>query len=305
MLNRIRSRLNFIRFNIAVREITDTASVECDTMSSAVCVSQVCHRDIFAYLVAIKSLTRFVSFRKIYVIADLSITAKDKDLMRRHVKDVEITAIGNIENKKCPKGGMWERLLFISDRVNDHYVVQLDADTLVHKDIPEVTLCIKDNRSFLLGEWAGQRVGSMDEARENVMRSASEHIQMVSERNFNKLPGYQQLKYVRGGACFAGFSRCSGMRVKIEEFSQSMEKIVGLSRWKEWGSEQVTSNYIIANMPGAFVLPFPKYAGFRPGLDLKENVFLHFIGTHRFEKDVYIRSARNMIKRGLARKADL
>ena len=46
------------------------------------------------------------------------------------------------------------------------------------------------------------------------------------------------------------------------------------SRWTEWGTEQVTSNYVVANSPEAMVLPYPKYACFDLNMDPAESVFL-------------------------------
>ena len=59
-----------------------------------------------------------------------------------------------------------------------------------------------------------------------------------------------------------------------------MEAILGTS-WCDWGSEQVASNYAIANSPDPVVLPLPTYSGFGPselGYWDKISCF-HFVGT--------------------------
>jgi hypothetical protein len=64
-----------------------------------------------------------------------------------------------------------------------------------------------------------------------------------------------------------------------------MRTVLG-DRWAEWGSEQVMSNIVVANIPGAVVLPHPKYAdchNMKPQL----TEFIHFIGSCRFDCDNY------------------
>ncbi len=56
----------------------------------------------------------------------------------------------------------------------------------------------------------------------------------------------------------------------------------------EWGSEQVMSNIVVANVPSAVVLPHPKYADchkMEPGV----TQFIHFIGSCRFDGGNYAR----------------
>ncbi|MCK4815197.1 hypothetical protein KA005_05460, partial [bacterium] len=263
MFHNFKARLNFLKFNISIKSILDTPPIECDPDDSVVCVSQVCHRDIFAYLLAIKSFVRFLSPKKVYVLDDLSMTMQDKKLIREHVKEVEIIPITDIENTICPTGGTWERLLFISDCAKDNYVIQLDSDTLTVDTIPEVINSVKENRGFTLGTWRGQEIEPMKETCKNVKSSNSNHIQIITEKNYDKLPDYAQLSYVRGCSAFAGFPRGAILRPKVEHFSQEMEAIIG-PKWSNWGSEQVTSNFIIDNSIPSMVLPYPKYAGFRP-----------------------------------------
>jgi hypothetical protein len=65
-------------------------------------------------------------------------------------------------------------------------------------------------------------------------------------------------------------------------------------RWHEWGSEQVMSNIVIANIPGAIVLPHPKYADCHK---MKQGVteFIHFIGSCRFDGGNYARLGAEVI----------
>lgn len=296
MFYKLRNISNFTWFNTNTKSILKTPVVKCDPFSSIVCVSQVCHRDIFMYLLAIKSFTRFVSPQKVYILDDLSLTKKDKILIYEHIEQVEIIPITNIANKKCPIGACWERLLFISDCVKKNYVIQLDSDTLTLNNVPEIINSVKENQSFMLGTLGGHKIQPMKEICQNVKSSNSNHVQIIAEKNFDFLANYEQLKYVRGCAAFTGFGKKSFSRLQVEQFSRRMEEIIGTA-WSNWGSEQVTSNYIIANSQSAIVLPYPKYAGFRPEKDLKESSFLHFMGTYRFKKGVYIKLAKDVVEK--------
>ncbi len=295
MFYNLRNKINYFRFNRAAKAILQTPSVTYESGSPVVCVSQVCHRDILMYLVAIKSFVRFVIPRKVYVLDDTSLKEEDKKIIREQIGNVEIIPITHIGNKKCPIGGCWERLLFISDCAKDSYIIQLDSDTLTAKDVTEVAESVRDNRSFTLATWVGQQIEPMKEACQNVKSSKSSHVQIVSEKNFDRIPGYERLKYIRGCAAFAGFAKGSFSREEVEEFSLMMNKIIG-TVWPNWGSEQLTSNYIVANCPSAMALPYPKYAGFNPERSYKESSFLHFMGTYRFKNSVYMEMAKDAIR---------
>jgi hypothetical protein len=121
------------------------------------------------------------------------------------------------------------------------------------------------------------------------------HIQVVAEQSFSRLHDYQSLKYVRGCAGFAGFAMGSFSRERVEAFSQEMSGILG-AKWREWGSEQVTSNVFVSNSPKSGVLPQPKYANFSPDVPYGQSAFLHFIGTHRFKRNVYVRTAADLVR---------
>ena len=74
-----------------------------------------------------------------------------------------------------------------------------------------------------------------------------------------------------------------------------MEKLLG-ERWQEWGTEQCGSNFAVANSPGAFILPNPKYGNFGRHLPDAQRTFLHFIGSDRYEKDYFADLALKMIE---------
>src|SRR3546814_1627054 len=85
-------------------------------------------------------------------------------------------------------------------------------------------------------------------------------------------------------------------RMIATAFSQAVSTLVGPQRWKEWGTEQVTSNFVIANNDNARVLPpasYINYWGSPPSADVR---FLHFVGTYRWHGFEYPRRSRDAIR---------
>jgi hypothetical protein len=152
--------------------------------------------------------------------------------------------------------------------------------------------------SFTLGEWRGQDIVCARQTAAMVSRdvaAGNAHVQMISESNLHRLPCDRDIKYVRGSAGFAGFAKGSFSRSDVERFSLGMASLIGEKKWSEWGSEQVTSNFIVANSEKAQVLPFPEYCFHAPGTDIESATFVHFIGSHRFDGGRYARLARKVI----------
>lgn len=298
MFYRIKRQTATAWYCFRTRDIFKTAPLRCDPRGPAVLVSQLCHRDLAMYLLAVKSLGRYVCPSMVYVLDDTTLTESDKGILRRHIQPVEILPITSVKNPVCPKGGTWERLLFILDLVAASYVIQLDSDTLTLRVPSSVQHHMTHGVSFTLGEWAGQKIVSARESAALVTKEVergSVHVQMVSEASLHLLTGADRLKYVRGCSGFVGFAKGSFARSAAENFSQQMATIVGEQKWSEWGSEQVTSNFIVANSANAAVLPFPEYCYHGPQVDFMAATFVHFIGSYRFHAGSYARLGRQVI----------
>src|SRR3974390_1902013 len=80
---------------------------------SPVFLSQMCHRDVAPYLLAIKSLYRAIGQGRVMIINDGSLTRDDTSILQRHLPDLEIIDIATIDTRNCPRGGTWERLVKI------------------------------------------------------------------------------------------------------------------------------------------------------------------------------------------------
>lgn len=294
-INVIKRKFQRNMFNWKCNTIVDTDPLHI-LKDRVIIISMLRHSDVIMYLIAIKSFYQRFSKGEIVILNDGSLTARDLNLLKEHVLPKDIVHISDMKNSVCPKGGCWERILLISEYVKDYFVIQLDADTLTMGDIPEVNQFVSSKNSFALGTPSGKFIETMRESNERIKHWPKNHVQVKAEKNFYKLPGYEKMKYVRGSAAFAGFAAGSFSLSKLENFSQQMNEIIG-EDWTKWGTEQVTSNFLVANSFKSKMMPFPKYAGHHPphNISYKNSHFMHFCGPHRWKNGFYIKNAKKII----------
>ena len=103
-----------------------------------------------------------------------------------------------------------------------------------------------------------------------------------------------ELRYVRGCSGFAGYPQDSFDLPRLCDLSRRMAHLLG-ARWRQWGTEQFTSNLLLASMPDCRVLPHPRYC--EPGKRTADTVFLHFIGYARHTSGLYTEVARETLGR--------
>ena len=65
--------------------------------------------------------------------------------------------------------------------------------------------------------------------------------------------------------------------------------------WRQWGSEQVASNFVIANDPDPVQLPYDRYVNHWEEPLPSDPAFVHFIGTYRFRRGNYARCSKAAI----------
>lgn len=296
MLYRIKDRLRRAQFRYECRGILDVQPIAFDPYSPAIVFSQLPHKDLMMFLVALRSFVRYVPIKGVHLLNDGSVTAEDKALLYEQIPGLIFHELADFRSAACPSGGCWERLLGIAELVRDHYVIQLDSDTLAISVIDEVAECVRSDTSFTLGTWDRQRFEAMSDragqAKKITAGQDNSHIQVLAEANLDKLSGYESLRYVRGCAGFAGFAARSFSRERIEALSQEMYAALG-SKWNTWGSEQFASNVIVANSERAAVLPHPKYCACNRVQ--AETSFIHFIGGCRFKDGTYARLGKRVI----------
>jgi hypothetical protein len=291
-----RFRLNRALFQVQARWILSTPPVRGDSQP-LVTMTLVSHRDMLQYLCAIKSFRRFVPFGRILVLDDGTLTDQDKAVLDHHLANPEIVHAGTISPGTLPDRLFWRRLGCALDRSEHEYVIQLDSDTLTMTDVSEVQQAVERNRCFTLNSNSkmGKAVFSMAAVSEKVKTyvATTNHVQALAESRLDEIDGHEALRYTRGNAGFAGFALGACNRGLVERVSSELEALLGSPKWNEWGSDMVGSNIAIANTPDPVVLPWPRYASWNPRtVPAEGSAFIHFIGTHRYEKGLYSKRAR-------------
>ncbi|MEO3471561.1 hypothetical protein AAFN86_06805 [Roseomonas sp. CAU 1739] len=293
MFDSLRRRFNTRKFSWLCRGIMDTPPIRHRPAPLRI-VSMVRGDDLSMYLIAIKSFYRQLPGGSITVMDDGTLTEAHRALLRHHLGEPEIVRIDDIATGPCPSGSCWERLLFILDRTAESYVVQLDSDMLTTGPVPEVVAAIEGNRAFTLNSAPDQPIVDLETAARQVADHDARFMQIRAEQALPRLPPDAGRFYVRGSAGFAGFARGGPDRRAAEAFSTAMQDLLGPS-WLEWGSEQISSNYIVCNSPDGLALPWPKYCCFIPGVQAEHAAMMHFIGTWRFQHGMYARKARGVV----------
>lgn len=278
-------RLNKVRFGFVVKTMQRTPLLM-TSPGGPVLLSMVHHRDVLSYLLAAKSFARFVVPAKVVIVADPSITAADREMLRRHIPDV---CFRNAEEFHClelPKGGTWERLTAIAEYVQENFVIQLDADTVATKPMPEVEQAIQENHAFLLGTEDVQYIQPGAEVAKGAKArlGGNDHVQLVAESVLDSLSDKIDYKYVRACSGFAGFPKGGFNKEHLIQIAREMGVLLG-ARWSEWGTEQFSSNLVLASMERAKLLPHPKYCA--PHRADAGTAFRHFIGYVRHTTPLY------------------
>lgn len=298
-------RLKRALYNQRCKAIFDTPSIEA-RQDGVVLFSMIGTQVLIPYLVAAKSLHHHLRRGRFVIMDDGTLTDRDKAALDHHLGRPRILSLRDVDVGPCPHGGTWERLLTILDMAADDYVIQLDSDTVTTGPVPEVVDAIAANASFtLLG--AETPVEAITDVADFTRRSFPDgaptqecrtgHIQGATESILTELviTGWPDLRYVRGCSGFAGFARGQNRQLATA-FSQAAGAILGPKRWSEWGTEQVTSSFVVANDPNGRVLPASRYINYWGDALPADPRFLHFIGTYRWHRFEYLNRSMQAIR---------
>lgn len=289
---RLAERFHQARFQLDVRRLLDTPPLSPGQRDFTV-LSMVHHRDVLAYLLALKSFSARTSPARVFLVADPTLTHEDRSVLREHVPHIEICDASEFRRPGIPVGGCWERLTAISLLARDRYVVQLDADTVALSELDDVCDALEDSVSFTLGTEDGQTIETARETAQwaQARVEGMQHVQGLAESCLDRFDPDGKFRYVRGCAGFAGFSPGSIDLGLVESICARMGELMG-GKWSAWGTEQFASNVIVASSSGARVLPHPRYCA--PHRRSADTVFLHFIGYVRFKSGLYAELARSV-----------
>ena len=305
MFYRLRRWLDTNRHGWA-RAVLSTPPLRLDP-NGPVIVSQIGGVFTNLYLIAVKSLGSYIAPSRVIVVDDGSLSPRDRETITRHIPRAEFRLVSEIDVGRCPRGGCWERLATCIEASAERYVIQVDSDTVTTGRPDALLAAVRDNVSVTLtGHGAGADADratrrltlaeAADERRAEFRDAATSHIQIVSETTMRDVASLAGSAYFRGCAGFAGYGRGAISWDDVERYSLAMESAIG-PRWHEWGTEQVTSNFVIANAPGGTVLPWPAYINMSRGLDEAAARVIHFSGDLRFADGVYERAAKGAMKR--------
>jgi len=256
---------------------------------------------LLPYLVAVKSLHRNLGRGRVVILDDGTLTAADHALLAAQLGDPRILSIAAVDTGDCPRGGTWERLLAILDLRADAYVIQVDSDTVSLGDMPEVRAAIDAGRDFTLRGEASAVLRDVHAVAADHAgidpRAPGLHVQDAAEAALGRVRDGGRLRYVRGCSGFAGFAPGGPGRELACGFSAAMADAIGAAGWARWGSEQVTSNFMIANGHDPLLLPYDRYLNHWNTPLPPDPAFVHFIGTHRFRGCNYLNATRAAIRR--------
>jgi len=296
MFYRARKWLNRRRFDAQVQDVFNTPPVPV-VDAPWTFLSMLYDPDVAMYLLAMKSLYTRIGRGRIVALLDRKATDAVAPVLAHHFPGIEFRYVKDVDPSPCQEGGCWERFLSVVAETAERYTIQVDCDTLtVSDDVAELKACLEANRSFTLSAYGNPGVWTLARTAESGRANPSGHCTVEAERRFADYPGGESRRYIRGSAGFAGFARGGFSRDQVVEFHETMRGLMG-DRWLEWGTEQVASNWAVANAPDPLVLPFPKYANFSTDLPWRESSFLHFIGSYRFDDNVYARLGQREIAR--------
>lgn len=295
MFYRLRTRLARARFDAGVRGVLDTPPLAMREAEVTV-VSQLRSPDLLAWLVAIKSTYPRLPGGDVVVVDDGSLTPDDREVIARHVPGARIAPLAEGQLDSLPRGGTWERLCVIGQACRERYTIQLDADVVTLGPLDAVAARIEANVPFALADAPVPGLcGVREAAAWNAAREAREdHVQNEAEIAFARAALPAGARYLRGTSAFAGFPRGADILPGLRAFSDAMREALG-ERWDEWGTEQVASNYAVANAGDAVPLVPPEYVNHTPEAALNGAQLVHFYGTHRFQGGRYLAAARRAV----------
>ena len=292
---RWRNRRAAARHVNCIKDILDTQPIV-PRDDGLVIFSMIGSSVVLPYLVAVKSLWSRLRRGRIVLLDDGSLTANDKAILTWHCGDPEIIPISSVATEGFPKGGCWERLLTILDHRRAEYWIQLDSDTVTIGPVHQVSQAIASNRSFTLLGGSDAEIGLLT-LRDFVQHRypagpSGNHIQAQIEARLGEIEQGNYWRYIRGCAGFAGFAAGGPDRSLAQSFIQGVTPIMGCNRMQEWGTEQVASNFLIANDTDPVLLTYSHYFNYWGEAWHDDAAFIHFVGTYRYHQDAYEHASR-------------
>jgi len=297
MLSKLKRSVAQWQFNAALSHVLQTPPLV-RKPADLVFVSQLCHRDVLAYLLAMKTIYSQIGEGRIAIVDDGSLTPSDHQLLEDHCGAISFIDMDAVDTGRCPKGGTWERLITLIAQANTYgYAIQVDADLVALGPLDEVMNCYRDALPFAIGNV--MRPGRVTFRQMSAWLAQTDfagsgHVQVAAEHLLKTLPDADSRFYIRASSAFAGLP---GGRVSLADLQALHDAMSPLlkTRWHEWGTEQFSSNIMIANAGDAVELTPPNYINHQLASDIRQARLVHFFGTWRFANGRYRACAQRAI----------
>jgi hypothetical protein len=294
MLFRIGRSLGLGAFKRLTARLGETPPIAADA-GPAVLVTMLAHAHLHMYLLAAKSFLAAVGPCRVQVLDDGTLTADDHALLGHHLPGLRILPISGVDVEGCQRGGCWERLVHVLRTAETDYVIQLDSDTLTIGPLPEIHAAIAARRGFFLADQGCERRGMLEYA-DWALAMVDDHMNVAGERFFKSFPDAASLHYARATGGFVGFAPGTAPLSRVLGFHARMAEMAG-PRWREWGTEQIASNFMVANTPDPVRLPADAYVNHSRATSMAKARFVHFIGSDRFHRLRYALQGRRAVAR--------
>ena len=289
-------------YNWCVKDVVKTPPIK-GAEDGLVVLTMLSHKYVPMYLVAVKSLYQFYPHGRYEVLDDGTLTPEDKEVLRYHVGGIQFSDFPQVKNDHCPKNGCWERLLRVGELAQQEKVLVMDSDILTQGPVQEMDQYLQANQSFILGTNLGRTIETMQEVHaDEVKRHQGKVPEKMNLQNFfdthmHLIPGFEQIRYVKGSAGFNGFGQQKITRDKVEELNAKMKSIFK-ARWEEWGTEQIAACILTVDDPEAKILNAPAYILHYAlnDVDYNQSSVIHFIGKARYKKGYYGKRSKQFIR---------
>jgi len=113
MFYNLKDKLNRYRFYEACKQIFVTAPVTATTTEPVAVLTQLQHKDVILFLLAIKTFAKHIPLAKVFIINDDSLNNDDLITLRKHIPIADFYDAKQFAESAYPTGGTWERLLAI------------------------------------------------------------------------------------------------------------------------------------------------------------------------------------------------
>jgi hypothetical protein len=296
MLDRILAKAGEWRFDRTAVNIRNTPPLEI-VPGKVTFVSLVCHKDLDRYLLAIKSVYKRVGAGSIAVLDDGTLTDADRNVLNYQLGNPRYFHKDDIDTGPCPSYICWRRIMLILDLCQEGYVVQVDSDIVARAPLEEALAAIEADEAFMIVNKTHPGHITLKEMSKWVKDKGwqGKTVQMEAERILCNYPQADEKRYLRGTAAFVGWPMNCATKEQLLDFSQFIESEIG-PLWREWGSEQTSTNYLIANCPKLKLLEHPKYVNHFSNSTLEGAALVHFFGSHRYVGGRYLKYARSLLR---------